>query len=394
MSGFRWFSAAMLTCLAGITYFAWAQTPPPPAAPEPTNPKLANLPANEWVVLHQQTPTDKVRFKRQLHGGSCFDTKRCRIILFGSDTHDQDWANSPLIFDVVTGTWSQVYPNDDKSTYRTTPEGLPVAGVNGDHPWTSHTFGAVVYDPERDEMVVACWDEHMDPNGKFSKALKDVWPNVKIKPNWTFNLATEKWAPLAGEPQSFFPYACTYDSDRKVIVGYGKDGIWELGGPDRTWTRADPKRLTKFHNNLVYDSVNKAIVVYGAAQGSDEVIVYRPATKEHRKMPTPGVRPPKDEHVPMCFDPIAARTVIMADRGGIAYRPKDGKAETWLYDLAKDEWTQVPGAGFTFGCGMNYNMHYDPRHKVCLLVTEELSKPGWPVTVYAMRLDVSKIEKP
>lgn len=367
----------------------------PASAParEPTNPKLAGIPANQWVQIHQQAAGDKVRFRRQEHGGSCFDSKRCRIVLFGSNTHGQDWTNSPLIFDVVACTWTRLYENDDKSTYRADANGLPVAGAAGDHPWAMHTFGTVQYDPDRDEMVVCCWDEHLDPGGKFTAALKDVWPTIKKRPTWTFSFATGKWTPLECESHNFFPFTCAYDSDRKVIVGYGGDGIWELSGQERSWQRIDSKRLCGYHNNAAYDSVNKAIILYGSNPLTDDIIVYRPSTKEHRKMPTPGARPPKDQHTPMCFDPVAQRTVVMVDRGGNADRPKEGKAETWLYDLAADAWTQVATTTLPFGCGMNYNMHYDPRHKVCLLVTEAFDKPGSPVTVYALRVDVGKLEK-
>lgn len=382
--------AAWLVC----TTWCWGQSKPITAG-EPLNPRLLDLPANEWVAIHQQAPDDKVRFKRQEHGGSCFDSKRCRIVLFGSNTHGQDWTNSPLVFDVIAGAWSRLYEDDDPSTYRAAgADGLAVAGAAGDHPWAMHTFGAVQYDPTRDEMVVCSWPEHLKP-GRFTDALADVWPTVRKHPTWTFSFRTNTWSPLPGKPQHFFPYACTYDSDRNVIIGYGGHGIWELantgGAEPRTWTRVEPRSLSGYHNNAAYDSVHQAVLVYGSHEKSDDMIVYRPATGAHRKMPTPGVRPPKDQHNPMCFDPAAARTVVIVDRGGSAARPENGKAETWLYDLPSDTWTQVPSATLPFGCGMNYNLHYDPHHQACLLVTEDLTKPGRPVTVYALRLDLSKL---
>ena len=142
------------------------------------NPVLADLEPDRWVVLHRQQPDDEVRFHRQEHGGSCFDTRRGRLILFGSNTHGRDWQNSPLVFDPVSCTWSRLYPDDDLSTYAVTGEGLPVAGERGDHPWAMHTFGCVLYDPNRDEMVIASWPQHMVP-GRFSRALAHVWDKVK-----------------------------------------------------------------------------------------------------------------------------------------------------------------------------------------------------------------------
>jgi hypothetical protein len=356
------------------------------------NPKLANLPANQWTVLHQQSREDKVRFKQQEHGGSCLDTKRNRIVLFGSNTHGQDWTNSPLIFDIATATWSRVYENDPPSTYKANEKGLAVAGESGNHPWAMHTFGAVEYDPERDEMVVCSWPEHLRP-GKFTKALADVWPTVKKHATWTFSFQTSKWTPLPCEPEHFFPYATAYDPDQKRILGYGGRGIFELkpdASGERTWSRLEKKSLCGYHNNVVYDPDRKALIVYGSNENSDDVIVYQVETKEHKKMPTPGVRPPKDQHTPMCYEAGLKKTVVIVDRGGGVDSTKEGKAETWLYDLASDSWQQIPTATLPFGCGMNYDFHYDPLHKVCLLVTEDMTKSGWPVTVYAIRIEAIK----
>ena len=86
-----------------------------PATRPAANPRLLNLPANQWVAIHQQKPGDAVRFKRQEHGGSCFDSRRCRVVLFGSNTHGEDWTNSPLIFDVVVGSWSRLYASRSAS---------------------------------------------------------------------------------------------------------------------------------------------------------------------------------------------------------------------------------------------------------------------------------------
>jgi hypothetical protein len=241
-------------------------------------------------------------------------------------------------------------------------------------------------------MIVCSWPEHLRP-GKFTDALKDVWPTVRKHPTWTFSFQTGKWAPLPCEPQHFFPYATAYDSDRKTIIGYGGRGAWELA-PDakgeRTWKRVVDKALCGYHNNAVYDPDNKALVVYGSNENSDDIIIYRTAPAEnndHRKMPTPGIRPPKDQHTPMSYDPMARKTVVIADRGGSVTRTREAKAETWLYDLASDSWTNLPTATLPFGCGMNYDFHYDPLHKVHLLVTEDMTKQGSPVTVYAIRID-------
>ena len=53
------------------------------------------------------------------------------------------------------------------------------------------------------------------------------------------------------------------------------------------------------------------------------------------------------------------------------------------WDGNADAWTQLPDATLPFGCGMNYNMEYDPGHKACLLVTGGY---GQPTAVWAIRV--------
>jgi hypothetical protein len=106
-------------------------------------------------------------------------------------------------------------------------------------------------------------------------------------------------------------------------------------------------------------------------------------------MATAGTRPAKDQHAPMAFHRKIGQTVIVVDRN-LTPEVKDKprlQAETWLYDLATDRWTQIPTATLPFGLGMNYNMQYDPAHDCLLLVT------GGNPTVWALRVDVKAIKK-
>lgn len=321
---------------------------------------------DRWIRIHEQKADDTVRFRRQPHGGSCLDSRRQRLILFGSDSHGRDWTNSPLIFDLVEREWTRAYPDDDRSTYSVTASGLPVAGVAGDHPWAMHTFGAVMYDPSRDEMIVACAQEHMIP-GRFTDSVNDLWPKIKKFPTWTFRLETRRWRPLPCEPVDFFPHCAAFDTDRNVVLGYRPEGVYELSGEPRVW-----KQLTKkvflggWHSNAVYDSRHKALVVFGTNTNSNDIEVFYPATGQHTLMSTRGLRPPKDQHAPMAFAPGIGKTVVVVDR---KLDDERTVAETWLYDLAEDSWSRIKTADLPEGCRMNYNMEYDPGQKRLLLVT-------------------------
>lgn len=359
--------SVLLPLLAGLaTGTAWAAE----------SSRIAESAPNVWLKLYEQKPSDAVQFQRQEHGGSCFDSRTGRLVLIGSNTHGRDWHNSPRFFDPVNCTWSQAYADDEFGTYAVNAEGIAVAGAKGDHPWTMHTFGAVVYDSSREEIVIPIFDDHLVP-GRFTDVCKDLWPAIQRKPTWTYRVESGKWTPLAGEGVNCFPYCAVYDSDRKMVVAVMPDGIHELAGEPRTWKKITKGGFFGWHTNCAYDSRNKAVVVFGSNENRNDIAAYVPATGDYKLMPTPGTRPPKDQHTPMEFCPDIGRTVVLVDR----IEGNTQQTETWLYDLAEDAWTQVNSATLPFACGMNYNLEYSPSQHCLLLVT------GPNPTVWALRLD-------
>jgi hypothetical protein len=340
------------------------------------------LPRGEWTRLHEQSDGDAVKFRRQLHGGAAFDTKRDRIVLFGSDEHGEDWTNSPFFFDVAALRWTRLYPDDDPATYRIDRFGLPVAGREGNHPWAMHTFGTVSYHAANDAIVVSIYPEHLRP-GNFTNALAHVWPQVRRHPTWVLDLASERWKPLPGPAVHFFPYATAYDPGRRVVIGYKEEGVFELRPQPIGWTKLAGPGLLGYANSAVFDTKHDALVVYGGHTGTDDIVTYEPATRRHRKMPTPGPRPPKASSRPMAFHAGIGQTVMLFDSKseGDPALPGPGHAETWLYDLGRDAWTRL-AARLPFRLGMNYNLVYDPRRDLLLLVA---GGPAQPTSVWGLR---------
>lgn len=352
------------------------------------NPCLLELPAGEWTLIHRQKKTDSVRFGFQPHGGATFDTKRGRLILIGSDTHSDrsgaDWINGPHLFDVARLRWMRFYRNDPMATYQVNRWGVPVAGYNGDRPWPMHTYGAVTYHPGRDEVVVSSHPAHLAPD-KFTDILAHQWRRIKHHPTWLLSFKTNRWSTLRARPQSFFLHSTTLDTDRGVIVGYRSDGVYELGGRPRKWRRVIKRGLLGYHSNSVYDSKHKVVVVFGNRPITNSVVQYSPSTRTQRRMPTPGLRPPKDRHAPMAFHSGIGKTVVLVDQvpeWAIENR-HEGTTETWLYDAGQDSWDRVETARLLRRLGMNYNMVYDPVHNLLLLVVP--GKGYYPV-IWALRL--------
>jgi hypothetical protein len=375
---------ALASALAVTTAFASLSGH---ATPRAINQALLDLVPERWVEIQRQQVGDAVVFQRQAHGGSAFDTKRGRIVLFGSDTHGLDWTNSPLYFDIASLTWTRAYPDDDPSTYQVSKEGLPHAGADGAHPWAMHTFAAVVYDALNDRLVVSSYPQHLEP-GRFTDAVAHLWPKIRRHPTWLFDLQAQRWSALAAPAVHFFPYATAYDSDRAVVIGYRPDGIYELAMRKAAprWRDVALALHGGYHTNAVYDTRRRRVVIAGSHRGSNDIVIYDPAKRRDRVMPTPGARPPPFQHAPMAFHEGKAAVVVLVDRAldpAAASDRRQARAETWLYDMDSDAWSRVESATLPFGCGMNYNLHYDPLHDVLLLVTDA---PDGPTSVWALRL--------
>lgn len=372
-------TASLLSCRAPISFDA------PSFA---RNPRLLDLPQGRWVKIHQQYPGDAVSFERQRHGGSAFDTRRGKLVLFGSDTHDvssESWLNGPLVFDLNRLKWEQSYPSDPVSSYRVTADGLPVAGPEGNHPWAMHTFGSVTYDPTIDTMVVSSLPSHLKP-GRFTSALASVWSQVTRHPTWLWHPASGQWQPLVGDAVHFFAYATAYDNRRNAVLGYRSDGVYTLQPAAGQWRQIVAGGLLGWGNNAVFDTENGVLIVYGSHRKENDIVVYNPATGLHRKMPTPGLRPPGGVHVPMAFHAGIGRTIALIGKPPGPDAPY-GTTKTWQYDYARDVWVCFEHADLPFGIGMNYNLEYDPGHEILLLVATPPDKKL--PAVWALDLDAA-----
>jgi hypothetical protein len=357
-------------------------------APAPAygpNPTLLDLPAGRWVKIHEQAPDDDVVFTRQRHGGSAFDSRRGRLVLFGSDTHGWNWINAPLFFDVVALRWSRLYPDDDPATYRVDDRGVPVAGPDGDHPWAMHTLGAVVYDSQQGSLVVSSYPHHLVP-GRFTDAVADHWPKIRRHPTWILDLGSGSWTALRGRA-GHLPVATAYDPHRGVVIGYKASGVYELSATSRAWWKVADRGMLGWANNVAFDTRRRTLLIFGDNEGANDVVIYEPATGRHEKMPTPGPRPPKSRYAPMAYDLGADRTVVLAERRKAATDGGEGRAgwtETWLYDFGADAWTRLETATLPFPVGMNYNLDYDPVHRLLWLVA---NPRGAPTAVWALSLE-------
>jgi hypothetical protein len=359
-----------------------AVTPIGPVAAGQLNPGLVALMPGEWVKISEQEGDARGDFQRQSHAGAAFDPHRRRLMLFGSDTHRQNWDNNVRFFDMGSLSWSSSYPPDDPTTYRVNEAGLPVAGVGVERPWAMHTFDAVEFDPGTDRLLVFSHPGHMSPKKRWGMD-KVLWDQIREHPAWSYDVGENRWTPLTdGKAKSFFTNGTAFDAESGVVYGVRSQSFWKLDLHENPvgWKRLAKRGAYGWHQSAVYDAAQRVIVALGTNKRSDAVWQYRLADDHVAEMPTPGARPPGMASVPAVYHPKRNRVVVLVnDRNA----PQPGRTDTWLYSVADDRWERLDGASIPFNIRMNYNMVYDPGHDLLVLVA---NLSGEPVAVWALRL--------
>lgn len=357
------------------------------AAPTSGGRAFERLEPGRWTAIHTMDMATSMAFPYQSHAGGVYDSRRNRLVIFGSDTHGTDWTNAPYFFDLDTLTWQRPYFSDPASSYTVDVEGVPVAGPGGKRPWAMHTYGAVAYDPGADALILASHPAHLAP-GRFTDALDGVWQDIRQHPTWIYRMSEGLWEPFVLDSISFFARAVVFDTHREVMIGVGRGMNTFSLGDGRWWRPVIDQPPLQWGLNGVYDKHRRAVVAFGNHTWSNDVAVYKTGGDAYRIMPTPGRRPPPARYAPMAYHERLGKVVALAQRF-----PEDSsrtrvpdhrrRAETWLYDPAADSWEPVPEAELPFGWYMNYKMFYIPPADALILVAEP---PGERTTVFALRL--------
>jgi hypothetical protein len=342
----------------------------------PAGRPLDDIPANTWVKLHQPWAAD---WRRQGHAGAAYDSRRGRLMIFGSDTHGTNWDNRVHIFDPDHRLWESPYLESPPDSYAADRQGRAVAGEDGSRPWAMHTYDTVVYDAGQDALVAAARPEHNPMRRKVSEA--------RDHPAWRYDIASGAWQPLdnGGQPTpSFFATSAAYDPHRDTLVVYAK-GIWEMGPARDVWRKTSGERHHEIHHSLEYDARRRLFAVFGDYRNSNAVWLYRPGWRpgqagvwEERR--PGGEAPPPSQSFPVAYDADHGLFLLVVDDAkGAAGR----RARSYVYDVDANRYARLPHADMP-ALGMNYNLVYDSRRKVFLLVTG-----GWqtPPVVWVLRLN-------
>lgn len=355
------------------------------------NRDLLTLPVNQWVEIYPRHPKKSVfpnlfsgiNWHRQSHAGMTFTGNRGTLLIFGSDSHGENWDNTVHEFSPLTLEWIDHYTASPKETYRTDKRGVAIAGENDLFPWAMHTYDSISYVPELGSLVVTSQTDHTPAPTELAKY-------ARINPTWLYDLESKKWNILMQENgPSFFASGSSYDSLTASLWSYRQNQLWLLDAKSRQWKIIPGNHNTdlSMHFTMVTDTKRHQFVFFGNYNKSNSLWVYTPSISPGQEGRWENKQPggdicPKAKHFPVAYDSHQSVFLLVPDE-------TTEKSVTLVYTPDTNKYIKIIGADMPAN-GMNYMMEYDPYHRLFYLVTGDWRKP---LTVWALHLDMQQVAR-
>jgi hypothetical protein len=340
---------------------------------------LSDIPPNRWIKYHE---VNDGLWRRKWHAGLAYDSTRGHLLVFGSDTHGEDWDNVVHEFIPAEGEWLHHGAESAIDTYSVSHDGYPVAGEAGNAPWAMHTYDGIDYDPVSDSLVVVASPLH-NPIGKKH-------PERKSDPVWIYNLQTRDWsrfsADIRRKPGIHFGSAVSYDELDEILY-ICKSGLWGMDIPKEKYERiADAPNC--LHSSVAFDKWRRQLYVFGSYKGTANVSRYIPVSPEEaggweELIPGGDLCPPYSK-APVAFDEKNGVFLLVTDDAGNRNNGNPGVSATFIYDPGANTYQKLDDAALP-ATGMNFMMAWDKVHEVFFIVTGN-REDG--VTVWTLRLAV------
>lgn len=370
----------LITCLivAGLFYLTGCTDSSDEADQIENSLFLINLPSNQWTKYHHLNDGD---WWRKAHAGLAYNSARGSLLVFGSDTHGEDWDNVVHEFIPRRRQWVHYGVNSAPDTYRVNSEGQPVAGEPSIAPWAMHTYDGVEYDPRRDKLIVVASPDH-NPAGKQI-------PGAKSDAIWLFSLDKQEWSVFedrgGNAPKNYFGAATAYDAinDRFFICAAG---LWVLEPQSNILKKID-SAPSCLHRTLAFDSRRGYLYLFGAYKRTCSISRYKAGVFLDESAQWEKIIPTGDHctpysSVPVAFDEKYGVFLLVVDRPGVPAGAKSRSATTLVYDPHSNTYQKLLDSDIP-AVGMNFMMAWDKVHEVFFLLTGNW-RDG--MTVWALRL--------
>ncbi len=302
-----------------------------------------------------------------------YDPVQRATILYASDS-GATYSNSFWAYDSTTHTWQK------KTTTGSTGSGACPSPPN--HPGDRHPYEQMDYDPIRGRMYLY--------GGVCSgTGLSDTWYYQSSGNSWTQVIPSVN-------PGNMVEGALAFDSSSDLIVLYGGFNpstantitqVWHYSPATNTWQNIAATIGDIYKNNMVYDSINRKVVLFGGSQSYsgaavNDIWLYDTPTRTWTN-PNPSTKPTGLKFPPIAFD---------TKRGYVFYYA--GQGNLWTYSVATNTWTNlnVPGGPPLSGDqGDGYTLSYD-AYTDKLIATSRFgccSREAWELDLISLPSPIS-----
>jgi hypothetical protein len=335
------------------------------------NPALTNIPTNTWVKVSTRSydangvDISSQGFPWNAFSGMVYDPDHRALLMFGGGGHGGRRGNDVWMYDVGSSIWRMQYFPDPQSAYpyslddsgmtysqycqSTDPQTcnppanwLPRGTTSTKRPWTSHSFQQLAYDAVNHKMVF------FGPNFIFGYGTEHYYG---VPDAFAYDIGTKTWSHYASVPNNYHQSSrCIYDPVHQVVVAMGRTWTWPgfswIATPEcwvlnvltGVWTKKATPPMWGGDANLVWDTVNRRILMYGQDYPTTaDLWAYDAGSDTYTKLnplPDPVYGLPPGGAPNASFD-SANGIMLIVGRSDQPYIP------TWTYDVRTNRWKKM-----------------------------------------------------
>lgn len=291
--------------------------------PTANNPDVA-----AWTRLTTNSP------RMHAENAMAYDTLYKKIIIYGGRTGfpDFDDVKETWAFDYNSSTWTNLNPTQSP-------------------PWrTSHTM---VYDALRHKVLLFGGND-------FVRAYNDLWEYDYSQNRWTkFSTTTP--------PEARQMHGMVYIPGRDVVLIFGgrrSDGgasfadTWEFNGETNVWKKLNPVNIPPVsdHVNMTYDrSVNKVILYSHSQTWAFDLV-----TENWTRLMTANA--PDNDHSNLVYSEHHEKSILFGNANG------SNDMITWIFDYAENSWTNITSNSFP---KINFYVHDIIEHDALVYLNDQ-----------------------
>jgi hypothetical protein len=372
---------------------------------------LQSIPTNTWVKLSPKvfdangTELATAGVPYNAFSGQVFAPEFGSIIQFGGGGHGGRRGNDIWLYNVVANEWRQQYFPDPQSAYpwdgtsgmnytydycgfngtdatvcNPPTAWLPRGTTTTKRPWTAHSYDQMAWDSHNRRYIYNGPNFHFGIPPGYSPEIDYYFG---VPDTFSYDISTKQWTHLNSGPGLYHQTsAAEYDPINKVVVAIGSG--WHLVGrpgslPGNTrvmnvltgtWTMKASTPPHARDGNLVYDSVNRRMLVYGSDYPATNTLsAYDVPTDAWTTVPQNpdsnyGLPPAGAPHA--AFDSVNGILLIWGNSDSSV-----GTIPTWAFNVRTNTWKKMNPPGgepVTYSSqGVGAQMSYDAANNVFLL---------------------------